>query len=188
MEQFNYSPKPITTMSKVQIVSVRPVKGGKMQLELAETKLGNNPLGILNASDERFTQNKRRAWITVEAADAKKHIPALSAAIDAAIASAAVVPVNIENPMLFDKELRVQIKETLTPQDEYQSTNIARSVKINPSTGNVLLSEGQPIFSRSTVVLGEPKDETIKHDSEMSMADFEAALKGATATSTAQAK
>tara|TARA_Y100000361_G_C11161330_1_gene347583 strand:- start:4644 stop:5345 length:702 start_codon:yes stop_codon:yes gene_type:complete len=69
---------------------------------------------------------------------------------------------NIINPTFIDsfnkgERLRVQVRESIYPKDEWQAEHAHSSAKINPSTGQKLYYEGQYIFANCFVVVGEPK-------------------------------
>lgn len=170
--------------SKALITAIKAVNNGKVQLELSENKQTNNVLGLLNASDDRFSNSSRKAWITGEPTDVKANFPALASAIDDVMAKgpgtstktkiAAILPNGIE--------LRVEVRESFDPLDDYQKANITRSVKQNPSKGTVLLCDGKPIFSKTFVVGNEPNDARITHNGEMPIAEFNAQFAAATNT------
>ena len=68
---------------------------------------------------------------------------------------------NILNPTFIasfnkGKTLRVQVRESIYPRDEWQADNANEKAKKNPSTGQKLYHEGKFIFSNCFVVLGEP--------------------------------
>jgi len=58
------------------LVSARKINGGKIQLEFAEvvstSDKGVNLLAMLNKSDDRFSSNARRAWMSAEPTDAEE--------------------------------------------------------------------------------------------------------------------
>jgi len=69
---------------------------------------------------------------------------------------------NIINPTFIStfnkgKTLRVQVRESIYPKDEWQADHAEEKAKINPSNGQKLYYEGRYIFSNPFVVVGEPK-------------------------------
>jgi hypothetical protein len=55
------------------------------------------------------------------------------------------------------KRLRVQVRESVYPKDEWQADHADDEVKINPSTGQRYYYEGQYIFANCFIVVGKPK-------------------------------
>lgn len=163
------------------ITTVKCAKGGKVQFEVSEAKGGVNVLVMFNASDDRFSQSATKAWLTGEPEDTKQLVPALAPFIDEVLKGGEGTKVECEIPAVAVNglHLRVEINETLVPQDTYQEENMMKSIKINPSTQEVLLHGGNPIFRRTKVVADEPNDVRIKYDSTMSIAEFEAQLANA---------
>lgn len=181
-----------TPASKATITSVKAVKGDKVQIEVSEVKGGVNVLALLNASDSRFKQSARKAWLSAQPEDAKGLLPAISSFIDEVIKSGEGTKVECEVPAIMSNgiHLRVQITEDLQPLDDWQAENMIRAVKQNPQTQEVLLHNDHPIFSKTTVVGHEPEDVRIQHDSTMPLAQFEAqmatAMSGATESTGAE--
>jgi len=69
---------------------------------------------------------------------------------------------NILNPIFIEssnkgKTLRVQVRESIYPKDEWQAEHAHEDAKINPSTNAKIFYEGQYIFANTFVVVGEPK-------------------------------
>jgi hypothetical protein len=78
---------------------------------------------------------------------------------------------NILNPTFISsfnkgKTLRVQVRESIYPKDEYQAENADAAAKRNPSTNQKLYHEGQYIFANCFVVAGEPKNIWLTPDPE----------------------
>jgi hypothetical protein len=76
---------------------------------------------------------------------------------------------NIINPTFIStfnkgKTLRVQIRESIYPKDEWQADHANDKAKINPSTGQKIYYEGQYIFANPFVVVGEPKHKWLLGD------------------------
>ena len=69
---------------------------------------------------------------------------------------------NILNPTFIDsfnkgKILRVQVRESVYPKDEWQADHADDEAKMNPSTGQKYYYDGQYIFANCFVVVGKPK-------------------------------
>jgi hypothetical protein len=153
------------TPGQSMLTSVRRVAGGKFHLELAEKIQKNtgvvNVLSILNAGDSRFnTSGARRAWAPAEAA-----MITSSFGIDAeqleALEESEKMFVCILNPSLGDVQLRIQIRETIEG-DDYDNANIEKTAKRAGKDGDILTSEGSPIFSK-TYVVGAAKGTKVEH-------------------------
>ena len=76
---------------------------------------------------------------------------------------------NILNPTFKEtfnkgKTLRVQIRESIYPKDEWQADNADDKAKENPSNGQKLYYEGKYIFANPFVVVGEPKHTWLASD------------------------
>jgi hypothetical protein len=147
--------------SDMLLVSAKKVNGGKYQLCFAQ-KIDNpesrpaSISGLLNASDERFTQSgkPRYAWISGEAADIKAQL-----GVD--VSSLQNVGDEMEigqlNPSIKDKKLNIQITET-TEGSEYDVANFATRAKRAGKDGDfILTADGEYIYVKATVVAHEPK-------------------------------
>jgi len=142
------------------IVSARGVKGGKVQLTFAQ-KITNPNLrpgsivGMLNKSDDRFTQESkpRYAWISGEKADILA-----SLGIDLTdLAEGSEKELNVLSPTIEGEPLNIQITET-TEGSEFDVANFATRAKRAGKGGEFILSaEGEYIYVKSTVVTGEAK-------------------------------
>jgi len=69
---------------------------------------------------------------------------------------------DILNPIFIEtfnkgERLRVQVRESIYPKDEWQADHAESSAKKNPTTGQRYYYEGQYIFANCFVVVGEPK-------------------------------
>ena len=143
------------------MVNARKVAGNKIQLELAEIvqETQVNVLQMFNASDERFSKRARRAWLTAEASDASKHL-GIDLTDDTKYytnsANRVVMDLNILNPVVQGQRLRVQITETTEPT-EWDVANLDRAAKRKGKDGDFIMHGGEHIFTRSQVVLNEPK-------------------------------
>jgi hypothetical protein len=143
------------------LISFKGTSTSKIQITLGEKVATRsvNPLALLNASDDKFntTSKARRAWLTAEPSDAKTYFPQYASQIDEAAAGdkSTEVFVGDLNPSIAGQVLRVEINETTTPT-AYQASNVESTAKVNPSTGELQLSGGKPIFSNTRVVFGTP--------------------------------
>jgi len=173
--------------TSAKLTAVKSINGGKIQLQFDQAKSSASALSILNADDDRFKQSTRKAWMSAEPTNAKEQFPAIASIIDEVVAGGVGTSKECDIPAVMANglALAVQIEESLEPMDDYQKANIARSVKQNPQKKTVLLSGGKPIFSKTTVVAGEPNDTKITYDKEMPLSEFVEALSPA-AVSTEQ--
>lgn len=73
-------------------------------------------------------------------------------------------------PHLKEVDFNIQVVEDTTPDYTTQS------VKINPQTNEVLLYNGNPIYSHVKLVTGEPKHSLIAHTSTVSKMEYNASL------------
>ena len=142
------------------LVSARGVKNGKVQLTFAQ-KISNPNMrptsitAVLNASDERFTQDDkpRYAWHSGEKADIKK---ALGVDVDA-LAEGETKELGILNPEINGQMLNIQITET-TEGDEYDVANFETRAKRAGKDGDFITTEdGALIYVRASVVPGPAK-------------------------------
>lgn len=175
-----------------KITAVKAVQGNKVQIEVSQNKGGVNVTSLLNASDDRFSTSVRKAWTSGEPSDIKTRIPAISTLVDQVINAGVgnAIQCDILASMLDDDgnaiELGVQIKEATSPLDTWQEENITKAVKINPATQMVLLLNGAPIFSKTSIVPNNAiVDERLSHDSEIPHNEFVAQLASVTAQVTA---
>lgn len=148
------------------LVQARKVAGGKIQLEFAEVlKTESKPanlLGLLNASDSRFSsgQGARRAWMTAEPADSSRlfGIDFTDNNPDWAVDQNGkeILELNVLNPVItFGNEtvaLKVQVVETVKPT-EYQLANLETSAKRRGKDGEYISHKGMYVFANTTVVL-----------------------------------
>ena len=68
---------------------------------------------------------------------------------------------NVLNPEFIasfnkGKRLRVQVRESIYPKDEWQADNARTEAKINPQNNQKMYHEGQYIFGNTFVVVGDP--------------------------------
>ena len=143
------------------LASARKVNGGKVQLTFAQKIKNPNVrpasiVGLLNASDDRFSQSgkPRYAWLSAEPGDAGKlfglDFSELSDVGD-------VMEINKLNPEIGGQKLNIQITET-TDGNEYEVANFESTAKKAGADGDYILTkDGKYIYTRSTVVTGEPQ-------------------------------
>lgn len=143
------------------ITEARKVKGGKVQLTFAQKVQNPNVrpasiAGLLNASDERFTQSGgvRYSWMAGTPEDIKN---ALGIDVSDLQNEGDKKELNILNPTIQGEPVNIQITEVTTP-NEYEEANFETMAKRAGKNGDYILStEGKYIFVRYTVVAGEPK-------------------------------
>ena len=143
------------------LVSAKKVNGGKVQLCFAQKVI--NPearpasiTGLLNKSDERFTQtgNARYAWMSGEPSDIK----------DAFGVDCSDIPnvgdekdLGILNPTHEGSKLSLQITET-TEGSEYDVAHFETRAKRAGKDGDyILTADGEYIYVRATIVRGDAK-------------------------------
>jgi len=142
---------------KIVLLSAKGVKGGKVQLTFVQqVETGKAPtsvVGLLNASDPRFSQSKPRyAWIAAQPEDIKTQF-----GFDVSdLAEGQIVEVGMHNPTINNIELNIQISET-TEGDEWQVANFSKAAKRAGKDGDYIMHNGMYIYQRATVVLGQPK-------------------------------
>lgn len=146
------------------LVHARSVANNKLQLEFAELLQGGNTpqnvLAMFNASDSRFSASKaRRAWLTAEPKDAQQLLGISFVGLKPIVNDKGqhILPLNILNPMLNGQRLRVQIVESTDPTP-WEQQNIATAAKRKGKDGEFITHQGKNIFTRATVVLGEPQN------------------------------
>ena len=144
----------------------------KVQLEIAE-KLeqsgggGNNLLSMFNKSDSRFDRKPRRAWMTVEAADAEQLLGLEEGTltsdegwVETTVGRGTtkyVRPLNILNPHVGVDRLVVQITESTQPT-EWQAANMETAAKRRGADGEYITHNGQYIFSNEDIVLEKQRN------------------------------
>ena len=158
------------TPGQTLLVQARKVNGNKIQLEFGEVlqqaDRPQNALGMFNKSDERFNvgTRARRSWLTVEPQDAQELLGVdLGGDYTTNEMGHVVKPLNILNPEVNGQRLRVQIVET-TDATEWDAENIQTSAKRKGKDGDFITHKGMYIFTRSTVVLGEPTNVFLEAD------------------------
>jgi len=141
------------------LVSARKVKNDKIHLEFAEivnNQTAVNVLGLLNKSDDAFSNRARRAWVTAEPADATEYF-----GIDFGPTAdwymtdkGEMLDLNILKPTMNDVRCRLKIEETIEGTD-WQNDNITTSAKRKGKDGDYITHLGAYIFSNTSIVLSE---------------------------------
>ena len=153
------------------LVHARKVNGNKIQLEFAEVidDQEANLLQMFNSSDERFQRRPRRAWQTAEPTDASKLL-GIDLTDDSKYSinemDQNVMPLNILNPVLNGKRMRVQITEQVTPTSDWDVANIDRAAKRKGRDGDFVFHNGNHIFTKSEIVLTEARHTFLEPDPE----------------------
>jgi hypothetical protein len=150
----------VLNSKEIVLVKARGVKNGRVQLtfaQIVDTGRSTSLAGMLNASDDRFNQQKPQfAWQTGLPEDIKATF-----GIDVStLAEGEELEIMQVNPMATDKygtqhTLNIQISETTTP-DEYQRENVAKTAKRTKADGPFIYHNGQHIFRKAEVVAGKP--------------------------------
>jgi hypothetical protein len=141
-------------MKAIVLESAKGVKGGKVQLcfsQIVETEASpSNVLGILNASDDRFNQQKPRyAWLTAQPEDVKKQF-----GLDLNLAEGEELVIGMVDPRLTsnpDVQLNILITET-TEGTEYEVANFETRAKRAGKDGDFIMHDGKYIYQRTSVV------------------------------------
>jgi|TARA_R110001583_G_scaffold26456_2_gene95206 hypothetical protein len=149
------------------LVSARKVKNEKIHLEFAEIiKQSNdvNVLGMLNKSDDSFSSNARRAWVTAEPVDATEYFgvdfgPTASWYITD---RGEMLDLNILNPSMNDIRCRLRITETIEGT-EWQNENVDTAAKRKGKDGDHMTHLGAYIFSNTSVMLNNDTDTSDMH-------------------------
>jgi hypothetical protein len=148
-------------MSTIVLESAKGVKGGKVKLafsQLVNIKEGSslNVLALLNASDERFNQQKPRyAWLSAMPEDIKAQF-----GIDvSSLKEGEELEIGMVDPRLVaapDTPLNIQIEETVNGT-EYQVANFETQAKRAGKDGEFILHNGMYIYVNAKIVPNEPK-------------------------------
>jgi len=145
-------------MNKVTLVSAKGVKGGKVQLtfsQIVETSKNATSLtSLLNASDERFNQQKPRlAWMSAEPTDVQKLF-----GIDANLEEGQELEINMVDPRIAgdDRPLNIRIIES-TKGSDYDVANFETRAKRAGKDGDYILHNGMYIYVKTSIVLGTPE-------------------------------
>lgn len=145
-------------MKSIVLESAKGVKGGKIQLCFSQiVDLGKAPtsiVGLLNASDDRFNQQKARyAWLSGQPTDIKKQF-----GLDLNLAEGEEVQIDMVDPKIAgdSRSLNIQITET-TEGNDFEVANFETRAKRAGKDGDFIMKDGKYIYVRTTVVVGEPK-------------------------------
>lgn len=164
-------------MGQVLLASAKNVAGGKIQLEFAEIidnpNQSSNVLASMNADDDRFKNNKRgarRVYLTASPAMAFQHF-----GIDAAkIVGETPLELNILNPCIGGKALRIEVKDSFKGTD-YEMANQEKTAKQytnNDGDKKYFTKEGKLIFSSTKVVDCAPKHSIMSSDAQLSWEEY----------------
>ena len=163
-------------MKAIVLESAKGVKNGKIQLcfsQIVETETSpSNVLGLLNASDDRFNQQKPRyAWLTAQPEDVKKQF-----GIDANLVEGEELIIALQDPRLTanpDAPLNILITET-TEGNEYDVANFETRAKRAGKDGDFIMKDGKYIYQRTSVVnrVVKPTDHIIMKDTVRQSAGF----------------
>lgn len=182
------SVKTIATLlvGEVLLASARKVEGGKIQLEFAERianpSQGTNVLAAMNADDDRFSQSlpgARRVYLTASPAMVQEHF-----GVDVSKITTEPTELNILNPKLMGKALRIQVSESFKGT-EYQMANAQKAAKqFTNKDGETkyFIKDGDLIFSNTKLVDVEPKHTIIASDAQVSWEEYTASKVTASAS------
>jgi hypothetical protein len=150
----------LKTGETLLVQALKTKNPNKVQLEFAERVRSvegsaGSLLGMLNKSDDRFSSGARRAWITSEITDVAELLD-INVGDDAdwtlTDTGKDVLLLGILNPEIHDMRMRLQIQETVEP-NEWQADNIETAAKRKGADGDFITHKGQYIFSNTNVVL-----------------------------------
>ena len=152
--------------NELTLVSAKMVNGGKAQLAfIQELSLPNaqpkNILAMLNKSDDRFkqTNGKTYAWVSGEVSDIEE---TFNLELTELVNVGDVQELNISNPTIQGQELNIQLTET-TKGSDYDLGNIETTAKRAGKDGDyIVTADGEFIFRKTTVVMGNPSHTVIK--------------------------
>jgi len=147
-------------MDKIVLESARGVRNGKVQLtfsQIVNTGFApKNVLGLLNASDDRFNQQKPRyAWVTGQKSDIEKQF---GISLEG-LSEGDTLEIGQVDPRLAahpDVALNIQITES-TEGSEYDVANFETRAKRAGKDGDFIMFDGMYIYVTSSVVAGEPQ-------------------------------
>lgn len=153
------------------LVNARKVANGKIQLEFAEVldnARAENILGMFNASDERFSNGvgARRHWMSVQPDSASSLLGIDFSKGDYQLNNNGheVMELNVLNPTVEGKRLRVQIVETTKPRNEWEAENFETRAKRKGKNGDFITHKGMYIFTQSSVVFENPVNVFLEAD------------------------
>ena len=141
------------------LISARKVKNDKIHLEFAEiinNQTAINVLGLLNKSDDSFSNRARRAWVTAEPTDATEFFGVdFGPTADWYMSDKGeMLDLNILNPTMNEVRCRLAIDETIEGT-EWQNDNIETAAKRKGKDGDYITHLGAYIFSNTSIVLSE---------------------------------
>jgi len=144
---------------RIILESAKGVKNGKVQLCFSQiievSKTNTNVLGLLNASDERFSQSKPRyAWVTAQPTDVKTQF-----GIDVSLTQGDTLEIGAVDPRMAsfpETPLNIQVNES-TEGSDYDVQNFETRAKRAGKDGDFIMKDGLYIYVNTTVVPGEPK-------------------------------
>lgn len=147
-------------MNSIVLESAKGVKGGKVQLTFSQIvktpTTSSNVLGILNASDDRFNQQKPRyAWLSAQPEDIRKQF-----GLDLQLAEGEEIQLDMVDPRLAsnpDAPLNILIVET-TEGSAYDVANFETRAKRAGKDGDFIMHEGKYIYV-NTIVVDRPVSE-----------------------------
>lgn len=157
-----------------KVIAVRPTKNAReVQLvfaEIIDRPSNRRALSDFNSSDERFeNRNIQPVWLKAMLDDVEKLMPEAFDACKQAIEGQSYVALDIKNPTLNGKRLRVEISESHKPS-KWEEENIVTSAK-QDGEGNYLHRNYLAIFIKTDVVKGEPKHQFIHHNGKVELVD-----------------
>ena len=150
------------------LVSARKVANDKIHLEFAEqikATTSVNVLSLLNRSDDRFSSNARRAWVTAEPIDATElfNLDFGPTAEWYMSDKGEMLDLNILNPTMSGTRCRILIEETIDGT-EWQNENVETAAKRKGKDGDYITHLGAYVFSNTTVILSDVADTTEMHN------------------------
>ena len=151
------------------LINARKVANDKLHLEFAEIiKSGTqivSVLALLNKSDDRFSSNARRAWVTAEPSDATEYFGVDFGPTAGWYASerGEMLDLDILNPTMDGIRCRVIIDET-TEATDWQQDNVAVAAKRKGKDGEYITHQGAYIFSNTLVTLTDEENTDDMHN------------------------
>ena len=177
-------------LGQVKLIGVKGTSDPKKaQLILSEIVVNPtkrpNALSLLNAGDDRFNSQKARmGWITAEKSQILEYF-----GVDCSdLKKGEEISLDIENPEMGGYPLHLEVVETSDASDYDKEDdvdgepNIMKTAKqYEDKEGNtqyLLTEDGKPIFSRTSIVLGEAKHSFFGNTKAVSEKEFEAVAAG----------
>lgn len=192
--QLNSGTLDTLKVGQTLLTKVTKVKGNKVQAEFAEriqnpnavSGLGDgfeNALGMLNASDDRFSAGKpRRHWPAVEALDLEVMLNVEGLDLEngeyvtetietsAGPKQVEVMSLDILNPTAYvnpatgeaiEKRMRLRIVETVDGT-EWDTANHETKAKRRGAGGEFMLHGGNYIFNRNQIIFADDLSDNVK--------------------------